>query len=591
MCINVYFCFFQTGTWTYTIERFPGNPQPHYVQVFASPKIDNTHVLQSKFWIRRLENSTIFILYCEIKRGFNPVLSAKAEVTVSKTEANGTTIRRERFELLDTGNGDPDVVKGDGVYTRYFNTGGAGTYTFEANVIDNGNAYAKTEAVARVIDRPCCGSSVPTNAVSPMQSFQRYLVPVTVHVSEGTGIVNVGRIGDLRVQVLAEEMKVRLVWTAPDIGGANVARYEIKYANTVEDITDKFDTAAIMWAQGTPFPLAAGSETTFTLDLGKESLLDQPLYFSIRSYAMLTMGAPSTPISNWVRVFIPSPIIPTILPTYESPDSSWPYETNGDEPMETVIPRIAQRLDFGIEVILPIVGGILLLAILLTIYCYFCVLKRKDIQNEKKHSPKHNKALAGITIVPQSTPSHHHMESPTHYTNEEHNTIGLPIAYTMEDEPKKRYSIVQQQEAQLIEELKQQQQNLSIISNNTLQRNGRTLSPYESWTASQLLYEHERRHSPMDDDEMMMLNQQEHEQNGGVIQQVIMGTDIYGNQILAPPVPPLPTYSANGYPINYSIYGVHQQQPPQQQFNNFNPQGSLNSVNNVEKKRRNVTMV
>lgn len=40
---------FQTGPWTYTIERFR-NPQPHFVQVMASPKLPTVPVVRTKFW-------------------------------------------------------------------------------------------------------------------------------------------------------------------------------------------------------------------------------------------------------------------------------------------------------------------------------------------------------------------------------------------------------------------------------------------------------------------------------------------------------------------------------------------------------------
>lgn len=156
--------------------------------------------------------------------------------------------------------------------------------------------------------------------------------------------------------------------------------------------------------------------------------------------------------------------------------------------------------------------------------------------------------------------------------------IGVP-AYTYDDEPKKRYSLIQHpgdQQQQLIEELKQQQQyGVAIISND-----GRTLSPYESWSASQLLHEHEvRRHSPHDE------SMHHHMQQGTV--------DHYG-VIIPPPVPPLPAYgSQNVY--GSTIYGTqpvlpayHPQPPPQ--FN-VSLQGSMSSVNSAEKKRRNVTMV
>ena len=40
---------FQTGPWTYTIERFR-NPQPHFVQVMASPKSPIAPVVRTRFW-------------------------------------------------------------------------------------------------------------------------------------------------------------------------------------------------------------------------------------------------------------------------------------------------------------------------------------------------------------------------------------------------------------------------------------------------------------------------------------------------------------------------------------------------------------
>jgi hypothetical protein len=46
---------------------------------------------------------------------------------------------------------DPDLTKGDGVYTRYFSVGhgGPGIYTFEVTVTDNGNtAYSWQETLS-----------------------------------------------------------------------------------------------------------------------------------------------------------------------------------------------------------------------------------------------------------------------------------------------------------------------------------------------------------------------------------------------------------------------------------------------------------
>lgn len=80
-----------------------------------------------------------------MKRGDYPVLGARVEVTVTRPGSNNTASHREKFELIDTGSGDPDLMRGDGIYSRYFSpeTGGPGVYTFEITVTDNGNtAYS-----------------------------------------------------------------------------------------------------------------------------------------------------------------------------------------------------------------------------------------------------------------------------------------------------------------------------------------------------------------------------------------------------------------------------------------------------------------
>lgn len=134
---------------------------------------------------------------------------------------------------------------------------------------------------------------------------------------------------------------------------------------------------------------------------------------------------------------------------------------------------------------------------------------------------------------------------------------------------------------------------VSQISNGTTGRI-RTLSPFQSWTASQLLHEHERRNSPYGEkaeslDRMDDINRH----NGPQFQ-------------LPPPVPPLPTGVYNGEPtynhglynegaVRSSVSGINQS-PNYAGYirSTINPslQGSLSSVNSSDvRKKRNVTMV
>lgn len=122
-------------------------------------------------------------------------------------------------------------------------------------------------------DQPCCGSTISTSSVQPISPFQRVLPKQTIMITSeditSASQTSVGRIGDLKVVVIPEDMKARLSWTSPDMGGNTVSRYEIRYATSVLDILDKFEIAATSWDNSQPFPLSPGSETTFTLDMNQ----------------------------------------------------------------------------------------------------------------------------------------------------------------------------------------------------------------------------------------------------------------------------------------------------------------------------------
>lgn len=440
-------------------------------------------------------------------------------------------------------------------------------------------------------------------------------------------------------------MKVRLSWTSPDLGGLNVARYEVKYATSIEDIVNNYETAAIMWTHDQPFAFSIGDETSFILNMTTEpELIGQPLYFAIRAYAQLSKDALASQVSNYVRVLVQMPRLPSTIPPNYATDgtySSWPFGNDSDN-TDNFIPRIAQSMNIGLELIIPIIGGIVLLIVLVFIYCYCSVTKKRSGSAEKKKTMKQLKNESNLVniIIPSPMHQNHQNNIHTEKLDDAQNyealndvpdlhTVGVPI-YSLDDDlrAKNRYSLVHHQEQQLIEELKQTHHmqrdiptyghpGVSIISaSNTLSRNGRILSPYESWTASQLLTEHERRHSPTDEllmpnvngidglvdmppnDQMLLLNNHHNRSDCA---------SLLGSH-MAPPVPPLP-YGDYQSQSNYVIYGRGQNQPPPmysvinrtnsspgaapaQQFGvNSSLQGSLNSVNSSEKKRRNVTMV
>lgn len=128
------------GSWSYNIKRFYGNPQPHFVQVLAYPKPDNRNFIRTKAFIRRSRNGGPHVLYAQVMKGSLPIIDALVEVQITR---NGQKLTATK-QLFDNGSGDPDITRGDGIYSRYFAVNEPGMYTFEVFVSDKGNtAYVK----------------------------------------------------------------------------------------------------------------------------------------------------------------------------------------------------------------------------------------------------------------------------------------------------------------------------------------------------------------------------------------------------------------------------------------------------------------
>lgn len=415
---------------------------------------------------------------------------------------------------------------------------------------------------------------MPPPTVEPLSPFQRILPPLTLHVIKSDAVS--GMVGDLRAVILPTELKARLVWTAPDMGGKPVTKYELRYARRISDILDNFNSGTI-WPYGSLFPLAPGSETTFTLEFTRNpSLLDQTLYFAIRGYSDLSDAARPGPVSNWVRVNVPSPPPPPPVSTTASTTLPvWPQQE------ESAVPNIVETFELNLEIILPVIIGILVLGIFVVIYCYFCL--RKRAKKEAKPSHPEKPINGNISIVPTESNTNgsgsvtHQIASPNYGLSPQ--MTNLPqYEVRVEDEPNKRYSLTPYEGVMPNGTMSSPSYgggngNLSVINEfdqrtNSLVRE-KTLSPYQSWSASQLLHEHERRQSPY-----------------GQMEDY--------SQYYPPPVPPLPAYQTQ------DIYGGSPHLPPPNQFlsyqpsqNIYNPsiQGSISSVNSTDRKRRNVTMV
>lgn len=69
----------------------------------AKPSSKNSPVVRARAWTSGTTNP--LAIYAEVKRGDYPVLGAKVEVSINRPGLNGSAAYREKFDLLDTGNG------------------------------------------------------------------------------------------------------------------------------------------------------------------------------------------------------------------------------------------------------------------------------------------------------------------------------------------------------------------------------------------------------------------------------------------------------------------------------------------------------
>lgn len=438
-----------------------------------------------------------------------------------------------------------------------------------------------------------------------------------------------GRIGDLRAQVFAADLKARLTWTAPDVSTTSVARYEIRYTHRLDDIIEHYEALGQVWDYGSIFPLAPGSETTITLDFTRNpSLLDQPMYVRLRAFSETMDGFLEGPLSNWVYFVVPSPPPPpTVLPF--NPFSTQDLKSRLKENVETasIIPGITNADFFSLEFLIPVVSGVALLAIIVVICCYLCVArKHRAAANEKQQAkvgecngkPHIKSATATVTIIP-SSPS-----NMSNINNIDSNTQlpdTIPPNYEDSIADGKRHdddAVLGHEEDAVGEhhELLSHQKHkelahlttsttmpsansvggISTISSNgsgTLVRGGRAVSPYQSWSVSQMLHQQERRHNSSSN---AYANQPDDDRAPG-------GGGDPGQ--FSPTVPLHPTHQA--YQLNpgteYSpapSYEMHTSAFPASigyhrngTLVHFNPalQGSLSSISSGDRKKRNITMV
>ncbi|XP_035223921.1 calcium-activated chloride channel regulator 2-like isoform X2 [Stegodyphus dumicola] len=367
----------QPGTWTLSFERKPGYDNPLVVMIRSSTKRYN-EIINLQPWLAvedTIKSSKPkhppVAMYVDVRKGNQPITNVKVTAHISQPNTNKEIL----LELYDGGEGDPDITKNDGIFSRYFrNTLDTGYYFFTF-VVESWNTSMKHQTQPQAIKNShCCGSSIPVNLAYDSGSFKRVASYRSFYLNKEKLETHFPprRINDLRVDsIQISENNVTfyvLNWTAPgdnyDTGTA--ANYELRVFRSRDDTYSGFDTHYVqyidMWSvHGSVFiPAVAGTIQSAIVEL--KNLSSGIYYLAMRAVAFT--GAKGD-ISNIVEIMYTKPDImdPSINPTGIEPITGDPNGiTESNESSRYMLSdntRLAIGLSCGILFIFLITGLIL----------------------------------------------------------------------------------------------------------------------------------------------------------------------------------------------------------------------------------------
>ncbi|XP_051869141.1 calcium-activated chloride channel regulator 1-like [Pristis pectinata] len=328
----------QIGAWNYAIQNKATTVQDIAITVTSRaadekvpPVTVNGHINQAKSeWPKPL------IIFAEVSHGFLPVIDANVTATVERADGNSVDV-----VLLDNG-ADPDAVKNDGIYSRYFTKfAGSGRYSLKISVQGKNG---KTKLAARwqgramyipgyvqngfIQQNPPRPPSVDDGTQPDLGSFKRVKSGGTCFVSQvPTGTppdrFPPNKIMDLIATVV--EDKIQLNWTAPgdDFDQGNASYYEIRMSKNFTQLKDYFQSAHQVNTTGLN-PKTANSEESVMISENIELKNGTVIYFGVVAYDKVNQTSELSNIAL-AALLLPPPI-PSTPST--SPNQSQPLTTS-----------------------------------------------------------------------------------------------------------------------------------------------------------------------------------------------------------------------------------------------------------------------
>ena len=313
--------------WRYTVTwHRPDTRREAVVMVTSRPRTRDTRVgrvltevseeVMVRMWTSEDAASLPLTMYVSVHKGGRPVVGALVKVSVEVTPPDLTEPQHlGPLQLHDRGDGDPDLVSADGVYTRHLDQyPGPGRYVFTAHVSSMSNvtrvlspANTSSEHVSWLAT--CCGSSALTPGLSlltPSAPFTRMISGPAVSLTPGLGLAPPppGRVTDLSITLLTPQT-LTASWSSPP--GPPVTSNTFLISDNISLLLGPV-SAALTSAEVTRVTLdsGAGAGDQLSHELSLEPGYGDNFYIGLISEA----GAHNPGrVSNLVIVMIPAPAI------------------------------------------------------------------------------------------------------------------------------------------------------------------------------------------------------------------------------------------------------------------------------------------
>jgi predicted RNA-binding protein len=314
------------GNWELSAQAMTGASDESVIALAKFDYINSNDELPivAKCWLSsEVEHnpSKPLLVYVQVNKAIYELIQ-EAVVEVELIYEIGQTF--SKYELLDNGLGDPDITKGDGIYSQYIvDIRNQGYYQINATVKDrNGKVkvaknFGSTSLPAKHTAKTCCGSKIESGSDESI-SFSRIVDCGSILITDNfiTSNYPPNTIRDLQIESVDYfNRTVDLLWTSPggDYTHNQVNKYDIKVFHGSEsdsdlrnDIKSKFDSISSAHVEIEPISVAQRYGEQQRTQVKVRSEAGGMYYIAIKSY---DKEGHSSDVSNIVVAYIKSNVV------------------------------------------------------------------------------------------------------------------------------------------------------------------------------------------------------------------------------------------------------------------------------------------